>query len=221
MLSAHLDSWDGASGATDNGTGTLMVMEAMRMLATAYPRPKRTIIAGHWSGEEQTLVGSTAFTEDHPEVMAGLQALFNQDNGTGRVQLIWASALPDIGRHLKRWYSKLPSFYTDSLSPNVVSWTFNDAAPRTGGTDGAVFSCKGTPAFFLQALGWEYFTYTWHSNRDTYDKIVFDDLRHNATLAAMLAYAASEDPERITRERSAVTWPTSCGKAPRRTVPRF
>ena len=86
MLSAHFDSWDGSSGATDNGTGTMMAMEAMRILKTVYPHPKRTIIVGHWASEEQGLNGSTAFTEDHPEVMKGLQALFNQDNGTGRVQ---------------------------------------------------------------------------------------------------------------------------------------
>ena len=83
MLSAHFDSWDGSSGATDNGTGTLMAMEAMRILKKAYPNPKRTIMVGHWASEEQGLNGSTAFTEDHPEVMKGWQGLFNPDNGTG------------------------------------------------------------------------------------------------------------------------------------------
>jgi len=219
VLSGHLDSWDGASGATDNGTATVMVMEAMRILSLAYPHPKRTIIAAHWAGEEQHLVGSLAFSEDHPEIMSGIQAVFNQDNGTGRVQEIYAAALPDIARHLRSWYERLPAFYTDSVSPNVVKWTFKDEGPRTGGTDGAVFSCKGAPAFFLYSLDWNYFAYTWHSNRDTYDKIVFDDLRHNATLLAMLVYAASEDPEFISRRRSAVTWPATCGTAPRRTRP--
>src|ERR1019366_8834975 len=126
MLSAHFDSWDGSSGATDNGTGTMMAMEAMRILKAVYPHPKRTIMVGHWASEEQGLNGSTAFTEDHPEVMKGLQALFNQDNGTGRVQSLSSSGLTDIGHHLKTWYSKLPPFYTDSMSINVVSWSFND-----------------------------------------------------------------------------------------------
>jgi len=71
----------------------------------------------------------------------------------------------------------------------------------------------------LYSLDWNYFAYTWHSNRDSYDKIVFDDLRHNATLLAMLVYAASEDPELISRRRSAVTWPTTCGSALRTTRP--
>ncbi len=226
MLSAHFDSWDGSSGATDNGTGTMMAMEAMRILKAVYPHPKRTILVGHWASEEQGLNGSTAFTEDHPEVMKGLQALFNQDNGTGRVQSLQSSGLTDIGRHLSSWYSKLPGFYTDSMSANVVSWSFNDVpAGNPGGTDGAVFACFGTPSFGMGAVGWNYGSYTWHTNRDTYDKLVFDDLKHNATLAAMLVYLASEDPDFISRERSPgtwpATWPANCGKAPRTTKPRL
>lgn len=226
MLSAHFDSWDGSSGATDNGTGTLMAMEAMRILKKAYPNPKRTIMVGHWASEEQGLNGSTAFTEDHPEVMKGLQGLFNQDNGTGRVQSLSSSGLTDIGRHLKQWYTQLPSFFTDSMSANVVSWSFNDVPTgNPGGTDGAVFACFGTPSFGMGAVGWNYGTYTWHTNRDTYDKIVFDDLKHNATLAALMVYLASEDPEFITRDRSPGTWPANwpanCGKVPRKTRPRY
>ncbi len=226
MLSAHFDSWDGSSGATDNGTGTLMAMEAMRILKLAYPHPKRTIMVGHWASEEQGLNGSTAFTEDHPEVMKGLQALFNQDNGTGRVSSVSSSGLTDIGSHLRQWYSALPAFYTDSMSPNVVSWTFNDVPTgNPGGTDGAVFACFGTPSIGMGAVGWNYGTYTWHTNRDTYDKVVFDDLKHNATLAAMLAYEASEDPTFIKRDRSPGTWPANwpanCGKVPRTTKPRM
>src|SRR6478609_861939 len=68
MLSAHFDSWDGGTGATDNGTGTLTMMEAMRILKLFYPNPKRTILVGHWGSEEQGLNGSRAFTEDHPEI---------------------------------------------------------------------------------------------------------------------------------------------------------
>jgi hypothetical protein len=226
VLSAHFDSWDGASGATDNGTGTMMAMEAMRILKTAYPNPKRTILVGHWASEEQGLNGSTAFTEDHPEVMKGLQALFNQDNGTGRVQTLSSSGLSNIGVHLKDWYSKLPSYFTDSASANAVSWSFNDVPTgNPGGTDGAVFACFGTPSFGMGAVNWNYSTYTWHTNRDSYDKVVFDDLKHNATLAAEMAYLASEDPTFISREKSPgtwpATWPANCGKVPRKTKPRL
>ena len=226
MLSAHFDSWDGSSGATDNGTGTLMAMEAMRILRAVYPRPKRTIMVGHWSSEEQGLNGSRAFAADHPEVLKGLQGLFNQDNGTGRVQSISSTGLTAIGPHLRDWYSKLPSFYTDSMSPNVVSWSFNDVpAGNAGGTDGAVFTCYGTPSFGMGALDWNYGSYTWHTNRDTYDKVVFDDLKHNATLAAMLVYLASEDPQFIDRTKSPgnwpPNWPANCGDGARRTRPRY
>ncbi|MBM4194591.1 MAG: M20/M25/M40 family metallo-hydrolase [Gemmatimonadetes bacterium] len=225
MLSAHFDSWDGGSGATDNGTGTLMAMEAMRLLKQAYPRPKRTIMVGHWNSEEQGLNGSRAFTEDYPQVMKGLQALFNQDNGTGRVQNISVSGLTNAGRHLKKWWEQLPTFYTDSMSFNAVAWSFNDAPTgNPGGTDGAVFACYGTPSFGFGAVGWNYGSYTWHTNRDTYDKVVFDDLKHNATLAALMVYAASEDPEFISREKSPgqwpANWPENCGKAPRTTRAR-
>ena len=101
MLSAHFDSWDGSSGATDNGTGTIMMMEAMRILKQAYPKPHRTILVGHWTSEENGLVGSRAFSEDHPEVLEGLMALMNQDNGTGRVVRMAAAGLPNAARHIE------------------------------------------------------------------------------------------------------------------------
>src|SRR6185503_7401863 len=97
LLSAHFDSWDGGSGATDNGTGTIAMMEAMRILKTVYPNPKRTIVIGHWSGEEQGLNGSRAFAADHPEIVKGLQALFIQDNGTGRVSNIGGAGVLGAG----------------------------------------------------------------------------------------------------------------------------
>jgi hypothetical protein len=195
VLSAHFDSWDGSSGATDNGTGTLTMMEAMRILKQAYPKPKRTIIVGHWIGEEEGEVGSRAFTEDHPEVIKGLQALFNQDNGTGRVMKISGAGLPDASAHMMRWLSPIPKEY---LQDNIYR---GPGLPAGGGSDDFAFACYGVPAFNLNALSWDYGNYTWHTNRDTYDKIVFDDLKSNAALTAMLAYLASEDPQLITRER--------------------
>src|SRR5439155_26376514 len=77
LLSAHLDSWDAASGATDNGSGNLLMMEAMRILKAVYPHPRRTILAVHWGGEEQGLNGSRAFASQHSDIVNGLQALFN------------------------------------------------------------------------------------------------------------------------------------------------
>jgi carboxypeptidase Q len=195
MLSAHFDSWDGSSGATDNGTGTLTMLEAMRILKQVYPHPKRTILVGHWTGEEEGEVGSKAFYEDHPDVMKGLQALFNQDNGTGRIVRLSAAGLPDADVHLRGWLSKLPPVFQSQIQYGGVG------LPAGGGSDDFAFSCAGLPAFGLGALGWDYGNYTWHTERDTYDKVVFDDLRANATLTAMLVYLASEDPTRIGRDR--------------------
>lgn len=234
MLSAHFDSWDGASGATDNGTGTLVMLEAMRILKAVYPNPRRTILVGHWTSEENGLVGSRAFTEDHPEILAGLQALFNQDNGTGRVVRTGGGGLPDAAAHMTGWLAQLP----DELRQQV---TFGGVGfPSGGGSDDASFACHGAPGLGLGALSWDYGSYTWHTNRDSYDKIVFDDLQSNATLTAMLAYLASEDSTMITRERVDLVaaaeaaradtsanrrpvptgWP-ECQPAPRSTRPRL
>ena len=122
--------------------------------------------------------------------------------------------------------TSVPSFFTDSMSQNAVSWSFRDVPTgNPGGTDGAVFACYGTPSIGMNAVGWNYGAYTWHTNRDTYDKVVFDDLKHNATLAAMMAYLASEDPTFIDRTKSPGTWPAdwpaNCGDAPRKTKPRY
>lgn len=195
VLSAHFDSWDAGSGATDNGTGTLTMMEALRILKKVYPNPKRTIVVGHWSGEEQGLNGSRAWAQDHPEVVSGLQALFNQDNGTGRVVNLSSSGLVGAAGFLARWMANVPSDIA-----RHVQFSF-PGGPPGGGSDNASFACYGAPGFGLGAIGWNYGSYTWHTNRDTFDKVVFDELKNNATLTAMLAYLASEDPETMPRDR--------------------
>lgn len=194
LLSAHLDSWDGASGATDNGTGTIMMLEAMRLLKAAYPNPRRTILVGHWGGEEQGLIGSTAFAADNAEVVDGLQAAFNQDNGTWRVDFIRMQGFTGAGAHFGRWFSKIPTEITGHIELDIPG------VPETGGSDHMSFICKPAPGFRLQSNYPDYRQYTWHTNRDTFDKLVFADLRNNATLAAMLAYQASEDPDRVPRD---------------------
>ena len=244
MMSAHFDSWDGGSGATDNGTGTVTMLEAMRILRQVYPHPKRTIVVGHWTGEENGLVGSKAFREDHPEIARGLQALFNQDNGTGRVVRMDASGLVDGDVHLRSYIAKLPTEFQQQITYG------GPGVPSGGGSDNASFACAGLPGFSLGSLNWNYGNETWHTERDTYDKIVFDDLKANATLAAMLVYLASEDPSMIGRERvdivkavaeqrarfaaatpgagggagrggdAPAAWP-ECGVAPRKTAPRL
>ncbi len=201
MLSAHFDSWDGGTGATDNGTGTITMMEAMRILKKLYPNPKRTILVGHWGSEEQGLNGSRAFVEDHPEIVKNIQVLFNQDNGTGRVVNLSGQGFIKAGDYLTRWLAAVP----DSIRTRIT--TGFPGTPGAGGSDYASFVAAGVPAFSLSSLSWSYGTYTWHTNRDTYDKIVFDDVRSNVILTAILAYMASEDPEPASRERITTPWP--------------
>ena len=212
ILSAHFDSWDGGTGATDNGTGTLVMMEALRILKKMYPNPKRTILVGHWGSEEQGLNGSRAFVEDHPEIVKNMQALFNQDNGTGRVVKISGQGFLHSYDYLGRWLAAVPKDITKHIE------TTFPGNPGRGGSDYAAFVAAGAPGFSLSSLSWSYWNYTWHTNRDTYDKIVFDDVRNNAILTAILAYMASEDPERTSREQIILpvnsrtgkqqTWPT-------------
>jgi carboxypeptidase Q len=204
ILSAHFDSWDAGSGATDNGTGTTTMLEAMRILRQTYPQPKRTILIGLWGGEEQGLNGSRRFVAMNPHIVDGIQALFNQDNGTGRIVNISMQGLSAVSPAFRSWLDRVPETITRHI-------TLRDPGmPSTGGTDHASFVCAGAPAFSLGSNTWEYFTATWHTNRDTFDKIVEEEIRNNATLTAMLAFLASEHPETLSRERSDVasqSWP--------------
>lgn len=206
ILSAHFDSWDGATGATDNGTGTITMMEAARILKKVYPNPKRTILIGHWGSEEQGLNGSRAFVEDHPEIISGVQAVFNQDNGTGRVVNLSGQGFLHSYDYLSRWLESVPKEITDHIK------THFPGIPGGGGSDYASFVAAEAPAFSLSSLSWSYWNYTWHTNLDTYDKIVFDDVRNNAILAAILTYKASEDPEKTSREKSVLPLNPRTGK---------
>jgi carboxypeptidase Q len=211
MLSAHFDSWDGGTGATDNGTGTLTMMEAARILKKVYPNPRRTIVIGHWGSEEQGLNGSRAFVEDHPDIVENLQALFNQDNGTGRVVRISGQGFLHSYDYITRWLEAVPKQFKSEIETDFPG------TPGGGGSDYASFVAAGAPGFSLSSLSWSYGNYTWHTNLDTYDKIVFDDVRNNAILTAILAYKASEDSERTSREKAVLhlnprsgepmTWP--------------
>ncbi|MFC3196650.1 M20/M25/M40 family metallo-hydrolase [Parapedobacter deserti] len=195
ILSAHLDSWEGGSGATDNGTGTITMMEVARILKKLYPNPKRTILVGLWGSEEQGLNGSRAFVLDHPEIVEKTQAVFNQDNGTGRVANLNGSGFIHAYDFMGRWMAAAPREITRDIRTDYPG------SPGSGGSDHASFVAAGIPAFMMSSLSWGYGTITWHTNLDTYDKLVFDDLRDNVILIATLAYKASEEPELVNREK--------------------
>lgn len=218
VLSAHYDSWDGASGATDNGTGTLTMFEAARLLKKVYPNPKRTIIIGHWGGEEQGLNGSRGFAEDHPEIVAKIHAGFNQDNGTGRIVSIGPGPFVEGTDALIRYMKELPGEATAGIRMSGMG------NPSLGGTDNAAFQCLKAPVYGLGGLSWDYGGTTWHTNRDSYDKVIAEDLQFNATLVAMLVYMADQDPTMLSHEVGPYTsrgqpaeWP-SCPTAVRNTA---
>jgi hypothetical protein len=194
ILSAHFDSWDGGSGATDNNSGSITMMEAARILTEVYPAPKRTILVALWNGEEQGLNGSRAFVADHPDIVGNIQALFNQDNGTGRVANISMQGLTGVGPYMAKWVGILPSQISQHIDLNIPG------NPGTGGSDYASFVCAGVPAFSLSSLNWSY-RQTYHNPTDTWDKVIVDDVTNNAVLTAMLTYLASEEPDRLPRDQ--------------------
>lgn len=195
ILSAHLDSWDGAQGATDNGTGVITVMEAARILKKYYPNNKRTILVCLWGSEEQGLNGSRAFVEDHPEIVENTIAVFNFDSGTGRIVRINGAGFEKSYDYMGRWLNAVPDYITKHIE------TTFPGSPSGGGSDHASFLAYGAPGFMMGSHNWGYGGYTWHTNRDTYDKIVFDDLEYNVILAATLSYMASEEPEMVNKDR--------------------
>lgn len=218
ILSAHFDSWDGAQGATDNGTGTIAMMETIRAIKKLYPNNKRTILVCLWGSEEQGLNGSRAFVEAHPEIVEKTQAVFNLDNGTGRVVNINGSGFLHSYDFMTRWLDGAPTEVTKHIKTDFPG------TPGSGGSDHASFVAAGIPGFMLSSLNWGYGTYTWHTNKDTYDKIVFDEIQNNAILAASLVYMADQEPTLVSRDRrvlpkgrdgKTMAWPEV--KGPRKT----
>jgi hypothetical protein len=120
-----------------------------------------------------------------------------------------SQGLTDAAGHLARWLARVPQEITRS-----IDFSF-PGAPSGGGSDHASFICSGAPGFSLGSLDWSYFSYTWHTNRDTYDKVSFDDVSNNATLTAMLVYLASEDESRTPRTRRTELGVSSSSGEPR------
>ena len=189
MLSAHLDSYEVGAGATDNASGVAVMLEAMRLLREAYPQPKRTIMLALWGSEEQGTEGSKRFVNRYPEIVSNLQLLLNQDHGTGRIVEISDQGIGGLAPQLSSWIARLPDELSRELKitmPGVPS-----------GTDNYHFAMAGAPALDLTPVPWDYDPLTHHTTLDTFDKLVFEDLRTNAVLVAMLAYLAAEDPARV------------------------
>jgi hypothetical protein len=198
MVGAHLDSWQGATGATDNAAGSAVMMEVMRILKTLGVKPRRTIRIALWSGEEEGLLGSRAYVKNHFADQATMElkpdhakfsSYFNIDNGTGKVRGIYLQG-----------NDKVKDIFTQWLQP------FNDLGAKTvtisntGGTDHQSFDGVGLPGFQFIQDPIEYDTRTHHTNMDSYDHLIADDLKQIATIVASFVYNAAQRDEKLPRK---------------------
>jgi carboxypeptidase Q len=194
MLGGHYDSWHDATGATDNGIGASMMLEAMRILAAVHVKPRRTIRVALWSGEEEGLLGSLAYVQQHfgsfenqkPEY-AKLDAYFNIDSGTGKPR-----GAGVFGP------AQAAAMVDDAMKP-FTDWGYMGAlasdSRRTGGTDSTSFNNAGLPGIGLAQDPFDYGSFTHHTNLDTYERIYEEDVREGAVEIASAVYAlAMADP---------------------------
>lgn len=199
MLGGHLDSWHGATGATDNGAGCIVMMEVVRILEATGLKPKRTIRIALWSGEEEGLLGSKGYAKNHfgdsetlvmkPE-QEKISAYYNIDNGTGRVRGIYLQGNEKVRPIFEAWFKPF-----DDLIDNTTLTVRN-----TGGTDHLSFDAVGIPGFQFIQDPIEYSTRTHHTNMDTYDRLVMDDLRQTAVVVASFVYMTAQRAEKLPRK---------------------
>jgi hypothetical protein len=214
MAGAHLDSWHAGTGATDNAAGAAVVMEAIRILKALDVKPRRTIRVALWSGEEQGLLGSRAYVEEHfaartdaeearrskeyrrprgalqlKPAHARLSAYFNVDNGTGRVRGIYTQGNAAAVPLFESWLEPLRDLGATTVTNR-----------NTGGTDHLPFDEVGLPGFqFIQDQA-DYATRTHHTNLDVYDRIQREDLIQASVVLASFLYEAAQREERFPRK---------------------
>ncbi|GLU43938.1 M20/M25/M40 family metallo-hydrolase [Allomuricauda sp. NBRC 101325] len=199
MLGGHLDSWHGATGATDNAAGCTVMMEAIRILKASGLTPKRTIRIALWGGEEQGLHGSRNYVKNHfgdAETMEltkehdKVSAYYNIDNGTGRIRGIYMQGNEGVKPIFEEWFKPF-----DSIIDNTTLTIRN-----TGGTDHLGFDAIGIPGFQFIQDPIEYSTRTHHTNMDTYERLVIDDLKQMAVIVAAFVYNTAQRDEKLPRE---------------------
>ncbi|WP_026897653.1 M28 family metallopeptidase [Daejeonella oryzae] len=198
MLGGHLDSWHAATGATDNAAGSAVMIEAVRIIKALNLKPKRTIRIALWSSEEQGLFGSRGYVATHfgdPKTMVlkpeqeKISAYYNLDNGTGKIRGIYLQGNEAAGSIFKEWFSPF-----QDLGANTVT------IRNTGGTDHQAFDALGIPGFQFIQDEIEYNTRTHHTNMDTYDRLIEDDLKQASTIIASFVYNTAQRAEKIPRK---------------------
>ena len=224
MLGGHMDSWHAGTGATDNGAGVAVAMEAMRIIQTLGLKPKRTIRIGLWTGEEEGLLGSAAYVKQHlgsleagnpgvvppgtpnsqpaaPQKLTTMpeyekfDAYFNLDNGTGKIRGVYMQGNEAVRPIFRQWLSAFRD------RPNENIWGANTLSiSNTGGTDHLSFDRIGLPGFQFIQDEIEYDTRTHHSNMDVFDRIQEDDMKRSATIMAAFVYQTAMRDEKIPRK---------------------
>ena len=213
MIGAHLDSWHAGTGATDNGAGVTVVMEAMRILVASGLKPRRTIRVALWTGEEQGLRGSrgyvsknlASFGDGSPTTGGERPALikkpahdkfaayYNLDNGTGQIRGIYMQGNEQLRPIFKEWLAPFKDY-------NATTVTVNS----TGGTDHLAFDAVGLPGFQFIQDPIEYQTRTWHTTQDVSDRIIEEDLKRSSIIMATFAYNSAMTDEKLPRKNTSV-----------------
>ena len=198
MLGGHLDSWHSGTGATDNGAGCIVMMEAMRILKTLGVQPRRTIRIALWGGEEQGLLGSFGYVKKHygdPKDMKllpeqqNVSAYYNLDNGTGKIRGIFLQNNEQVRDIFKAW-----------LEPFADMGAATISSKNTGSTDHLSFDAVGIPGFQFIQDPMEYETRTHHSNMDTYEHLSIEDLKQAATIVAAFVYNSAMRDQMLPRK---------------------
>jgi hypothetical protein len=217
MLGGHLDSWIAGTGATDNGAGTIVAMEAVRILKAVGVKPRRTIRIALWTGEEQGIFGSKGYCRDHfgsaklstapdqlqlPEYMrrtAGplevkpeqklISGYFNVDNGSGKIRGIYTQGNAAIAPIFEQWIAPLKDLGVTTVTER-----------NTGGTDHLSFDAVGIPGFQFIQDPLDYETRTHHSNQDVYERLQPADLKQIATVEAIFVYNAAQRDQMLPRK---------------------
>jgi carboxypeptidase Q len=193
MLGGHLDSWTSATGATDNAIGCAIMMEAARILMATGAHPRRTIRVALWSGEEEGELGSFAYVKQHfgsaesPTSDFGkLDAYWNIDDGTGRVRGASIFGPPEAASILAQYFKPFEEW--------GIYGALASSARVAGGSDNGAFAVNGLPGIGTQQDNIEYNSTTWHTNLDTYERIVPEDVIHNAVItASVMLHLANRD----------------------------
>ncbi len=210
MLGGHYDSWHAGTGATDNGAGSAVAMEAVRIIKSLGLKPRRTIRIALWSGEEQGLLGSRAYVAEHfgkrvdqrgqnapdtnpqfeltPE-WKKLVAYFNLDNGTGKIRGVYMQSNEEVRPIFRAWLAPFKDMGATTLT-----------LANTGGTDHLSFDAVGLPGFQFIQDEIEYGSRTHHSNMDVYDRIQPDDMKQAATIMAAFVYNAAMRDDKLPRK---------------------